>query len=398
MIKELGIKNFRSIRDQRVEIAPLSVFYGHNGSGKSSLINAIAIYRNIILNPNQPVDSFFNLMFANFGGFEQVVFEHDVRKNIEFEVDSYRNSTKIKYKLSFNKDSGSFSLRIDTPWELQMKTQVSFPYPLNRQESAKLKLDENELSVTWNGVLGQVTSGSQKTEDIEAAKGLAELINGPAEDLKECDFVNLMRGFSKPTYSAVPLNPMIYREDEVATILANDHYLQDKVSYYLEQITNHDFRIHVPLGTATFWLKTTDRSTGLSTELVNDGFGINQVVYLLAKSLRKTSSIICIEEPEIHLHPKVLRNLVRAFIRIINEEQKTFIVSTHSEAFVMAILSAVSTGDIQPNNVACYLCKKDRKESSFKRQRINEKGQAEGGLATFIEGELEDLKSILNID
>lgn len=79
------------------------------------------------------------------------------------------------------------------------------------------------------------------------------------------------------------------------------------------------------------------------------------------------------------------------------EHDKTLIISTHSEHLVLAFLAAVSRGDLRPDDIACYLCTKDKKESKFQRQRVNEKGQVEGGLTSFMEGELEDLKDILRV-
>ena len=48
----LHLQNFRSIRDARVEIAPLTVVYGPNGSGKSSLIYGLLTLRNFLTNPS----------------------------------------------------------------------------------------------------------------------------------------------------------------------------------------------------------------------------------------------------------------------------------------------------------------------------------------------------------
>jgi AAA15 family ATPase/GTPase len=82
MLKRIRIKNLRSIREQEIEVAPITVLYGPNGSGKSTLLHALAILRNVVVNPAQPLDGFFNLSFANFGGFEQVVYDHNPEEQI----------------------------------------------------------------------------------------------------------------------------------------------------------------------------------------------------------------------------------------------------------------------------------------------------------------------------
>ena len=63
MLKKIIIKNFRSIENQEIELAPLVVIYGPTASGKSSLLYSLLVAKNFLLNPNQQLDGFFNLGF-----------------------------------------------------------------------------------------------------------------------------------------------------------------------------------------------------------------------------------------------------------------------------------------------------------------------------------------------
>lgn len=107
---------------------------------------------------------------------------------------------------------------------------------------------------------------------------------------------------------------------------------------------------------------------------------------------------MCIEEPEIHLHPTAIRRLARALTEMVREERsKHLIISTHSEQFIMSLLALVADGTYSPEDLAIYLVTKEGKESKFQRQQVNENGQVEGGLASFMEGELEDMKAFLGV-
>jgi AAA15 family ATPase/GTPase len=70
---KLTVKNFCSIQDQAVELAPITLLYGTNGSGKSSLLYALLTLKNIVLNSNRTGDEFFNYTFINLGNFDGVV-------------------------------------------------------------------------------------------------------------------------------------------------------------------------------------------------------------------------------------------------------------------------------------------------------------------------------------
>ena len=396
MLKCITIENLRSIKRAQIEIAPLTILYGPNGSGKSTVFHALAFLRNIVSNPAQQVDSFFNTGIASFGGFEQVVFEHAPTNKIELKICSEYDSSHITYGVSLAKKDGQFELMTKNSWDISLAIEVAFPYSAIQEKTTTVEYEGISYTVSWNGILARITSESGEAESGKNAQYLATALNSPVSLLQKSDFVHLKRGFSKPHYGIVPLTPTISTEDEVATLLANDMYLEGAVSNYLEQIFKRDLRVRPTLGTSLFRLNTTDKITGLSTELVNDGFGINQVVYLLSKSLQRDRSVVCIEEPEIHLHPKAQRNLASAVVRIVKEENKTMIISTHSEHFVLALLGIVSKGQLSPDDVSFYLCTKE-KESTFERQPVHADGQVEGGLATFMEGELEDIESILGV-
>jgi predicted ATPase len=119
------------------------------------------------------------------------------------------------------------------------------------------------------------------------------------------------------------------------------------------------------------------------------------MVYFLAKALNADAGWTCVEEPEIHLHPSAVRAFARALGDIVIDEGKSFLVSTHSEAFVLALLSLVAEGKLRSEQLAFHFVQKQGKRAIFERQRIHENGQIEGGLTSFMGGELEDLKSLL---
>ena len=82
----LHLQNFRSIRDARVEIAPLTVVYGPNGSGKSSLIYGLLTLKNFLTNPSQNLSSLFSYPSISLGGWQEVVHRHAVDKNVSLSI------------------------------------------------------------------------------------------------------------------------------------------------------------------------------------------------------------------------------------------------------------------------------------------------------------------------
>lgn len=392
MLKKIKIKGFRSIRDQEINLAPLTVIYGPTASGKSSLLYSLLVIKNFISNPNQQVDSFFSFGFIDLGGFDACVFNHNPDGKIEISFDIEEG----KYGCIFQKNKGEIYLNSTNG--INIKLKINFPYLLNQNFSSEWRENEQKYTINWNGIASSVVPKQPTAETQQRAFEISAQLNTIPETIKNIDIVPPRRGFFKPLYtpSKISLHPTT--EDEVASIIINDPNLPPRISVDLERILERDFRLYIPPGTSTVYFQTTDKGSRVPGYLVNDGFGVNQIVYLLAKIHRAEIKTILIEEPEIHLHPKMIRALVKVLCQIIKEEQKQIVLVTHSEVFVSSILAAVAEKTISPEDLLCYLVLKENKETVLSPQKVEENGQIEGGLSSFMEGELEDLKALLGLN
>ena len=207
------------------------------------------------------------------------------------------------------------------------------------------------------------------------------------------------RVFNKPVYAAVPVTPQLLTEDEVATVLASDSDLLGRVDHALEAILNRNLVVFTPPNTATSYLQTRNRETGATAELVNEGFGTNQLVFLLAKIYRHGTDLVCIEEPEIHLHPSAISRFVQQLARTAKEplpvKRRHFLLTTHSEHLVSSVLGLVAKGQLTPQDVALYYVYQRNYETVVERCEVLENGQVKGGLRGFYEAELELVKDLL---
>ncbi len=392
MIKKLVLRNFRGIANAEVSIAPVTVLTGANNSGKSSVMYGLLTLKNILSNPNQPLDSFFNFIFMNLGGFKETIhLKEEEKKRITIGIHCEDGDVKSSYHASLGKAQSTLEVEEQTPAKLSLKLDVTFPYSLNLSTG----VEADGLKLTWNGISPTVTAKEAGQE--ERATLVASGILLPVSDIKGVDFVPLKRGFIKPIFSPVPVQQQLISEDEVATLVANDRDLEGKINYWLERIVNRNFHARPTLGTANFYLQTNDRDTGFVCDLVNEGFGTNQLVYLLAKALRKDQTTICIEEPEIHLNPAAVLRLVDVLVEVAKDLNRSFVISTHSEHIVVALLTKLAQGAIKANDLRVYHIRKEKARSVIEEQRVNEKGQIEGGLKAFYDTELQQMRDFLSV-
>lgn len=392
MLTKLSVQNFRSIEKCDVDFAPITIFFGPPSAGKSTLFYALLVLRNFIINPNQALDGLFNLGFQNLGGFEACVFNHNLSKTLAVTAHFEEGRS---YGVHFRKADADI---IQGNELLEMTAKVAIPYGANQSFPFTHTDEGEEFTINWNGFASTVSAKSTTPELQARAVRFAEGLNSPVEAIKRVDVCPHRRGFFKPSYSPAPLTPTPTSEDEVATLIINDPNSPPRISINTVEIFDRDFRTYTPPGTATTYLQTTEqKGSRIPGYLVNDGFGVNQIVYMLAKIHRPEAATILIEEPEIHLHPTVIRKFARVITHLAADEEKQLIFTTHSEQFMLSILACVKEGLLKPENLRCYHVARERKQTTFNNEPVSRDGQISGGLSSFMEGELQDIKSFLSV-
>ncbi len=392
-------------------LGKITVLTGANNSGKSSVLYGLMVLQDFVYNPNQSLENLFALPFINLGGFEETVCNMD---NVSMQNPNYIKlgvtystykveTSEMQYHLSIGKDRTTVNMKSEEgPFKFNANLHIGLPYTGNIFREFKAQNEETEdfANFKWNGLQATIDRSTSQLSNL-FENDLSVALNSPIGKIFSIDFIPISRGFTKPHYNLVPINGTINSEEEIATMLKTGKYLinDNKINYYLEQISQRI--IDTPKGAAPglFSIIAKNTNTGRQNYLVNEGSGTNQLVTLLTKIFQFNKELICIDEPEIHLHPSMIRKLAGAFVAAStdSQEMKQFLVSTHSEHFVQALLTNVAQRKIKPEDVKIYHLTMTENGTKIEAQKVNEKGQVEGGLSHFYEAELSDLKSMFKL-
>ena len=94
------------------------------------------------------------------------------------------------------------------------------------------------------------------------------------------------------------------------------------------------------------------------------GFGVSQIVPVIYKVLSSEKDIIIIDEPEIHLHPKIQSELAEFFYKI-SKTKKKLIIETHSEYILQKIIYLKLKYKLE-NDLKMYWVEKENNGSRLK--------------------------------
>ena len=111
-------------------------------------------------------------------------------------------------------------------------------------------------------------------------------------------------------------------------------------------------------------LALVNRETGTKMTLADVGFGINQLLPVIVEGLSSPmpgtipfrhsyNEILCVEQPEIHLHPRLQAEIADLMIETSSGDRgKQWIVETHSELLIRRIQTRIRQGILDPSIVS----------------------------------------------
>lgn len=108
--------------------------------------------------------------------------------------------------------------------------------------------------------------------------------------------------------------------------------------------------------------------------LADVGFGLSQVLPLVAREASLDSGYLVSYQPEVHLHPFAQSRLADLFVRSVERGNLVF-VETHSEYLVLRVQYLVAEGKIPANAVRVFCVEPKRDRSAVRPMAFDECGR-----------------------
>ncbi len=472
MLKAMQIENFKGIgRPARLELRPITLLFGPNSAGKSSLLHAMHYAREILENGNcDPDTTEVGGPFVDLGGFKELVHLHEHQDRdvvLQFWVAPEdrpipeRGGEPVRwvelrdYNTNLHREINDFCVTIKVGWNNRLSYPIvkeygievngepigqlcvgedgqrvdlrnlNFSHPLitynrereqgkadaeqvddfveefyrNLEEYERIECPQLRSSAlpTWGEALWLDFAG---IDDVEAYQGgtliyrLTALFVGLGEllrqELRSLRYLGPIRETPARTHSA----PLTKNPARWATGLAAWDQLEEgsdaqlrEVNHWLDSLGTgasveveefKELRLSSPLMAAISSGTATDDFDSLATEISNlktkrrlvvvdeerqlsvapgdVGIGISQIVPVVVAVVGADSGtepwIVAIEQPELHVHPRVQVELGDLFAWRASERRGICIIETHSEHLMLRLLRRIQEthrGDLAPD-------------------------------------------------
>ena len=131
---------------------------------------------------------------------------------------------------------------------------------------------------------------------------------------------------------------------------------------------------------------------GPEVRLTDVGFGVSQVLpVLILCYYAPEGSILILEQPEAHLHPKVQSELADVLIDVVKNRNIQIILESHSEHLLLRLMRRIAEEDISVDQTALYFCQINDGTSEIERLDIDEYGNIRNWPQNFFGDEMGDL-------
>lgn len=313
-VKELKIKNFKSIEDQTVTLNKgLNIVVGPNNAGKTNIIEAIDLLLGDVYLPNfeATTDHFFS-----GDNSREILIEAVLEGDAEELRDIFSEANQqieVRFRYSKN-DGGSFEVKSNNTWGRKYNKPFGYYWDFDKKLFfLRVKSLRNLMEISpvrWKSPLKYFKEIIVKKAPKEQLDEVLKGINNSKDKLSEINEVkNLISD--------------LLRISKDQTDVKNIYLSPSSTSY--SDILN-EMKIII--------------DDGYVSEVTKKGLGTQNLTIIslfrvMAKYIRddeKKSIIYGIDEPEIGLHPHAQRHLLKSLEKLADYSQ--VIITTHSSNLV----------------------------------------------------------------
>lgn len=432
MIQRLSIKNFKSWANlENMEFGKVTAVFGPNSSGKTSLIQFLLMLKQTAESRDRRILNLGGTErdYVDLGSYEDVVYGHDISQHIIFKLDfafgpdqtyfqakndeeltkEYAYSASIRYKnkilelknLSLVHYGGLYGLNSSAAatepiFHVLLVENDDKERNFTIEKAPQMLLNTEDLQI-WNNNLFDVDWYSKSGVNTKTKNLLQSLVRVPKifeREMLKINYLGPLREYPKREYrwtgevlqgigirGEYAIQAMLSKIQP--TSLNDSKNLIKEVSKWLKRfgvIDELDLS-SISDNSRLFELKIKSKNYAHWANLMDVGFGVSQVLPVIVLAyFAPPGSLIILEQPEIHLHPRVQAELADLFLEVALTRNVQFFIESHSEHLLMRLQRRIAErsgefADLTEDDVKLYFCKRETEASTLEPLEMDEYGR-----------------------
>ncbi|MGN6269676.1 MAG: DUF3696 domain-containing protein [Sphingomonas sp.] len=424
MLSQLRVDRFKSWPKLDIQFKPITLLYGSNSSGKSSILQFLLLLKQT----KDSTDSQVVLDFGNdeslvdLGSYKDAVFQHDDKEPMD-----WRLGWKLRKPLNIFDPARTRPVRLFSGNSLEIEVVVAAEgrqvevqslayefggagfYIYRKEGKPRYQLDTYDTEYRFIRTLGRAWDLPEPTKAysfpdqaqtyFQNAQFLRVFETSYVEQMDDIVYLGPLREDPRRQYTWSGANPSDVGprgERTIEAILAavergerrNIRWKQKRmgfqeiIAWWLRELgLIYSFQVReVSEGSGLYrvYVKRTPESS--ETLITDVGFGVSQILPVLTLLYyAPEGATVIIEQPEIHLHPAVQAGLADLFISVSRVRKLQLVVESHSEHLLNRLLRRISEqdtpyGTITNSDVAVYFADNKGGASQLETLRLNENG------------------------
>lgn len=400
LVEQLHIENLRSFGGAHdVTLAPITLIYGPNSAGKSTVIKALRLLMQVVdsgrYDALRPWDTAFSESSARSlmtyaepdpddpSGYQ---WRSPLVLGVDFKAqDGRRAHAELEYGLnpvgsidvhttSFGPlDTGPMTRKRFTPENFDDDHDPFHPADFGQSQLTTFIVEESEDGAEWSRETKLIDAELFGRADRKLQAELFEMAFllrhlGPHRGAPGKAYDPDSGAFNSGWFDGYrkPRRPGFSEFD-----LLNQMLAQLEIPYEFEE--DPLWKLRNP-HQQKWTLK--DTRSGTPVDLDQVGYGVSQLLPVIDVCVHAERQIICIEEPELHLHPRLQARLGNLFATAAVMGRNQVIVETHSEAVLLRLRRLIRGGKLRPDDVAViYVDNTAAEGASVRRLRLGDHGE-----------------------
>lgn len=444
MLTKLHLKNFKAWKDTgAIRLAPLTVIFGANSAGKSSLGHLLLALKQTAQSTDRKRALHLGdaSTLIDLGTFDDCMHGHDLARSLDFELAwSLPKTMEVRDPLqpSLRYHGGTLALNVSLVagktgqpevrslrYELSNANETVLDVAFSRADNRKLSLESEKYKfVMADGRKWPLEEPEKfyRVSDVSMARFknagfLTDFALATESMLGNLSYLGPLRKHPQRTYQwsgDTPEGVGQMGESAIAAILAAQNAgrvlnrgprmprqaFAEFVAGWLKDLgVIHSFVVKpVVEGRKEYEVLVKTHAEAPEVKITDVGFGVSQVLPVLVQAFYcKPNSTVWMEQPEIHLHPQVQAELADVFISAIRSREEgtprnvQLIIESHSEHFLNRLQRRIAEGSLTPDDVAIYFCKREGGAAELEPLNVNLYGDIENWPENFFGDEMADL-------